>query len=56
MDNGADETNTSRNMAEQIVGTLRIGKLKANSTWDGAGEGEHTWLRQMLQRTPMLPA
>jgi hypothetical protein len=42
MDNGEPERLTCRILAEQIVGTLRIGKLKANSTWGGAKEGEHT--------------
>jgi hypothetical protein len=42
MGSGEPETFTCRIMAEQIAGTLRIGKLKANSAWDGANEGEHT--------------
>jgi len=42
MGSGEIERLTCRIMAEQIVGTPHIGKLKANSTWSGGKEGEHT--------------
>jgi hypothetical protein len=41
MGNSEPERLTCRIMAEQIVDMLRIGKLNANNTWNGAEEGEH---------------